>query len=39
MTAMKNFDLSKETLNFTVNRTINIHMSNKEWENPQLLNW
>ena len=39
MTAMKNFDLSKETLNFIVNRTINIHMSNKEWENPQLLNW
>ena len=48
MTAMGNFDLSKETLNFIVNRTINVCirtnyniscMSNKEWENPELLNW
>ena len=48
MTAMGNFDLSKETLNFIVNRTINVCirttyyifcMRNKEWENPELLNW
>ena len=48
MTAMGNFDLSKETLNFIVNRTINVRirttyyifcMRNKEWENPELLNW
>ena len=48
MTAMRNFDLSKETLNFIVNRTINVRirttyyifcMRNKEWENPELLNW
>ena len=49
MTAMGNFDLSKETLNFIVNRTA-IHvcirttyyiycMRNKEWENSELLNW
>ena len=48
MTVMGNFDLSKETLNFIVNRTINVCirttyyifcMRNKEWENPELLNW
>ena len=48
MTAMGNFDLSKETLNFVVNRTINVCigttyyifcMRNKEWENPEFLNW
>ena len=48
MTAMGNFDLSKETLNFIVNRTINVCirttyyifcMRNKEWENPELSNW
>ena len=48
MTAMGNFDLSKETFNFIVNRTINpcirrtyyiFCMRNKEWENPELLNW
>ena len=48
MTALKVFDLSKETLNFIVNRTINVYirtiyyifcMRNKEWENPELLNW
>ena len=48
MTAMGNFDLSKETLNFIVNRTINVCirttyyifcMRNKEWEKPELLNW
>ena len=48
MTAMKNFDLSKETLNFVANRTINVCIrtiycilcrQNKEWENPELLNW
>ena len=45
---MENFDLSKETLNFIVNRTINVCirttyyifcMLNKEWENSELLNW
>ena len=44
MTVMENFDLSKETLNFLVNRTINVCirtiyyifcMRNKEWENPE----
>ena len=48
MTALGNFDLSKETLNFIVNRTVNVCirttyyifcMRNKEWENPELLNW
>ena len=48
MTAMENFDLSKETSNFIMNRTINICirttyyifcMRKKEWENPKLLNW
>ena len=48
MTAMGDFDLSKKTLNFIVNRTINkwirttyyiFCMRNKEWENPELLNW
>ena len=48
MTAMGNFDLSKETLNFAVNRTINICikttyytfcMRTKEWEKPGVLNW
>ena len=48
MTAMGNFDLSKATFNFIVNRTINVcigttHnifcMCNKEWEKPELLNW
>ena len=48
MTAMENFDLSKETLNFIVNRTINVCIRttyyifcvrNKEWKNPELLNW
>ena len=48
MTAIENFNLSKETLNFIVNRTIKICirktyyifcMCNKEWENPELLNW
>ena len=49
MTAMETFDLSKETLNFIVNRTKKpMHknellyyifcMFNKEWENPELLN-
>ena len=47
-TAMGNFDLSKETSNFIVNRTINVRIRttyyifcirNKEWENPELLNW
>ena len=48
MTAMGNFNLSKETLNFIVSRTINtcirttcyiFYMRNIEWENPELLNW
>ena len=48
MNAMRNLDLSKETLHFTVNRTINVCirttyymfcMHNKEWGNPELLNW
>ena len=48
MTAMGNFDLSKETLNFIVNRSINVCikstyylfcMRNKELENPELLTW
>ena len=48
MTVMGNFDLSKETLNFIVNRSINVCikltyylfcMLNKELENPELLNW
>ena len=47
MTRMKNFDLFKKTLNFVVNRTINICirtiyyifcMRDKEQENPELLN-
>ena len=47
MTVMGNFDLSKETLNFIVNRTINactrttyciFCMRNKVQENPELLN-
>ena len=46
MAAMKNFDLSKETI--MVNRAIKIclrttyyifFMRNKECENPELLNW
>ena len=48
MTAMGNFNLSEETLNFIVSRTINtcirttcyiFYMRNIEWENPELLNW
>ena len=48
MTEMGNFDLSRETLNFIVNRTISVCIrttynisckSNKEWENAELLNW
>ena len=48
MTAMGNFDLSKETLNFIKNRARKVCirttyyifcMHNKEWENPELLNW
>ena len=48
MTAMGNFDLSKETLNFKVKRTIIVCirttyyifcMCNKEWKNPELLDW
>ena len=48
MTAMENFDLFKETLNFMVNRTIKAFirttyyifcMRNKEWENLELSNW
>ena len=48
MTALGNFDLSKETLNFIVNRTVNVCirttyyifcMRNKERENPELVNW
>ena len=48
MTAMKKFDLCKETLSFTMNRTINVCirttyyifcMRNKKWKNPELLNW
>ena len=48
MTAMGNLDLSKETLYIILNRTISVCiittyyifcMCNKEWENPELLNW
>ena len=48
MTELGNFDLSKETLNFIVNRTINVCirttyyifcMRDKVCENPELLNW
>ena len=48
MTTMENFGLCKETLDFTVNRTLHICirrtyyifcMRNKELENPELLNW
>ena len=48
MTAMGNFDLSKETLNIIVNRTISVCMRtgyyifcmrNKEWQNLEPLNW
>ena len=48
MNAMEDFDLSKETSNFIVNRTRNVCirttyyifcMRNKEWQNPELLNW
>ena len=48
MTAMEKFGLSKEILNFIVNRTMNVRIRttyyifcicNKEWENPELLNW
>ena len=48
MTAMENFHLSKETLNFIVNRTINVCIRttyyifctrDKEWKDPELLNW
>ena len=48
MIAMCNFDLSKKTLNYMVNRTINVCTRttyyifckrNKEWESPELLNW
>ena len=47
MTAMGNFDLPKETLNFIVSRTVNVCirttyyifcMPNREWENPDILN-
>ena len=46
MTTMGNFDLSMKTLNFIVNRKINVCirttycifcMRNKEWKNPELL--
>ena len=46
MTTMGNFDLSMKTLNFIVNRKINVCirttyyifcMRNKEWKNPKLL--
>ena len=44
MTVMRNFDLSKDTLNFIASRTINVcirttYYIQKDWENPQLLNW
>ena len=48
VTAMGNFDLSKETLNIINNRARKVCirttyyifcMHNKEWENPELLNW
>ena len=48
MTGMGNFDLSEEILNFIVNGTKTVcigttyyiySLRNKEWENPELLNW
>ena len=45
---LKTFDLSVETVNFIIKRTINVCirttyyifcMRNKQWESPELLNW